>query len=84
MSASIAIGMVGESLINFLEDEMSITPQVNVTLLAPDEPGGGNRRLNLFLYKVVENAFLKNSSWQVSRTDPTPPVQVQHKFLKMK
>ncbi len=68
--------MVGESLIDFLEDEMSITPQVAVTLLAPDEPGGGNRRLNLFLYKVVENSFLKNADWQVSRTDPsqiTPP-----------
>lgn len=76
MSASTAIGMVGESLIDFLESEMSILPQVNVTLLAPDEPGGGNRRVNLFLYKVVENCFLKNAHWQVSRTDSrqiTPP-----------
>lgn len=76
MSASTAIGMVGESLINFLENEMSILPEVNVTLLAPDESGGSARRVNLFLYKVVENSFLKNANWQVSRSDPgqlTPP-----------
>ena len=85
MSASTAIGMVGESLINFLEDEMSITPQVNVTLLSPDEPGGGNRRVNLFLSKVVENSFLKNANWQVSRTDPTqvtpPPLSLSLFYL---
>lgn len=85
MSASTAIGMVGESLITFLEDEMSITPAVNVTLLAPDESGGGNRRVNLFLYKVVENSYLKNSNWQVSRTDPTqvtpPPLSLSLFYL---
>lgn len=76
MSASTAIGMVGESLRNFLDDEMQITPNVNITLLGPDESGGGNRRINLFLYKVEQNAFLKNMDWQVSRTNPsqlTPP-----------
>lgn len=85
MSASTAIGMVGESLINFLEDEMSLLPQVNVTLLAPDESGGGSRRVNLFLYKVVENSFLKNANWQVSRTDPTqitpPPLSLSLFYL---
>lgn len=84
MSASTAIGMVGESLRNFLDDEMLITPNVNVTLLAPDEPGG-TRRINLFLYKVEQNAFLRNMDWQVSRTDPTrltpPPLSLNLHYL---
>ena len=79
MSASTAIGMVGESLIEFLEEEMSIESQVDVTMVAPDEAVSGDvalQRVNLFLFKVVENSFLKNANWQVSRTDSgqlTPP-----------
>ncbi len=80
MTASTAIGMVGASLRNFLDDEMLITPNVRVTLLAPDESGGGNRRINLFLYKVEQNAFLKNMDWQVSRNNPNqltaPPLSL--------
>lgn len=85
MSESTAIGMVGESLKNMLEDEMVLTPNVRVTLLAPDESGGGNRRLNLFLYKVLENTHLRNEDWQVSRTDSTrltpPPLSVNLFYL---
>lgn len=76
MSASTAIGMVGETLRQFLDDEMLITPNVNITLLGPDESGGGNRRINLFLYKVEQNAHLRNMDWQPSLSDPsqlTPP-----------
>ncbi len=62
MSASTAIGMVSASLRNLLLGEMNLTPTVNVTILAPDEPGG-NRRINLFLYKAEENPFLKNQDW---------------------
>ncbi len=75
MSASTAIGLVGESLKAMLEDEMQVTPTVNVTLLAPDE-SGPSRRINMFLYKIEENPYLKNEEWQVSSTDPnriTPP-----------
>jgi Pvc16 N-terminal domain/IPT/TIG domain len=59
MSASTAIGMVSASLRNLLAGEMRLSPGVDVTVLAPDEPGG-NRRVNLFLYKLEENPFLRN------------------------
>jgi Pvc16 N-terminal domain len=62
MSASTAIGMVSVSLRNLLAGEMQFDPAVDVTVLAPDEPGG-SRRVNLFLYKVAENPFLKNQDW---------------------
>jgi len=85
MSASTAIGMVGESLRNFLDDEMQITPNVNITLLAPDESGGGSRRINLFLYKVEQNAYLRNMDWQISATDPAqlkaPPLSLNLHYL---
>ena len=85
MSESTAISMVGESLKNMLEDEMQLTPNVRVTLLAPDENGGGNRRLNLFLYKVQENTHLRNEDWQVRRDDPTrlapPPLSLNLFYL---
>jgi hypothetical protein len=64
MSASTAIGMVSESLRNLLVAEMTIAPPVAVTILAPDETGG-DRRINLFLYRVVENPAFKNNDWQV-------------------
>lgn len=84
MSVSTAIGMVGESLKALLEDEMDLTPDVPVTLLAPDE-AGATRRVNLFLYKVQENAFLNNVEWQVSPTDPArinpPPLSVNLYYL---
>jgi hypothetical protein len=85
MSASTAIGMVSESLRNLLVGEMRLVPAVNVTVLAPDEPGG-DRRINLFLYKVQENASLKNLDWQVKRGDPTqlvPPGLALNLFYLM-
>lgn len=66
MSASTAIGRVSESLRSLLLGEMQLTPSVPVTILAPDETGGGPRRINLFLYKVQENPFLRNQDWEVS------------------
>lgn len=66
MSASTAIGMVSESLRDLLLGEMVLDPQVNVTILSPDE-SGGNRRINLFLYKVQENEVLRNTDWQLER-----------------
>lgn len=70
MSASTAIGKVSESLRNLLDGEMELDPKVKVTILAPDE-GGGDRRVNLFLYKVQENQFLRNADWQVKPDNPT-------------
>jgi hypothetical protein len=84
MSASTAIGMVGESLRALLEAEMSVMPAAPVTLLAPDE-SGASRRINLFLYKIQENPFFKNSEWMVSRSDPTritpPPLSLNLYYL---
>jgi hypothetical protein len=62
MSVSTAIGLVSASLRNLLVGEMHLSPAIPVTILAPDEPGG-DQRVNLFLYKIEENAFLKNEDW---------------------
>ncbi len=84
MSASTAIGMVSESLRNLLVGEMTLTPATNVTILAPDE-GGGERRVNLFLYKVQENPFLRNLNWQVKPGSPDrlvpPPLSLNLFYL---
>lgn len=84
MSASTAIGMVSESLRNLLVGEMVLHPQVDVTILAPDETTGG-RRINLFLYKVQENPTLKNNDWQVRSGEPAqlvpPPLSLNLFYL---
>jgi hypothetical protein len=84
MSAATAIGMVGESLRNLLLGEMGLTPAVDVTILAPDEPGSG-RRINLFLYKIQENPTLKNMDWQVKQGQPNqlvpPPLSLNLFYL---
>lgn len=69
MSASTAIGMVSTSLRNLLVGEMRLTPAVDVTVLAPDETAGA-RRVNLFLYKITDNPFLKNQDWAVRPGNP--------------
>ena len=84
MSTATAIGMVSESLRNILIEEMTLEPEVNVTILAPDE-AGGDRRINLFLYKIQENPELKNLDWQVKRGEPTqlvpPPLSLNLFYL---
>lgn len=69
MSVSTAIGLVSASLRKLLVGEMHLTPAVDVTILAPDERGG-ERRINLFLYKVEENPFLKNQEATVKPSNP--------------
>ncbi len=84
MSASTAIGMVSRSLQILLTSEMTME-SVNVTVLAPDDPGGAEPRINLFLYKVQEHAALKNMDWQVNRQDPSrlapPPLSLKLFYL---
>ena len=84
MSASTAIGIVSESLRNLLVHEMNITPSVPVTILAPDETGG-DRRINLFLYRILENPTLKNLDWQVKRGNSAllvpPPLSLNLHYL---
>ena len=82
--SSTAIGMVSESLRNLLVGEMSLSPPVPVTILAPDE-SSNNRRINLFLYKVQENPAFKNMDWQVKRGSPDtlvpPPLSLNLFYL---
>jgi hypothetical protein len=55
--------------------EMKLIPVVPITILAPDEPSG-DQRVNLFLYKIEENAFLKNQDWSLTPGNSnqlTPP-----------
>jgi hypothetical protein len=63
---------------------MTLTPPVEVTILAPDETGG-DRRINLFLYKIHESAALKNLDWQVKGGEPTrlvsPPLSLTLFYL---
>jgi len=84
MSGSTAIGMVSKSLRNLLKGEMKLAPEANVTVLAPDETGG-ERRINLFLYKVQEHAALRNLDWQVKMGDPSklvpPPLSLTLFYL---
>jgi hypothetical protein len=84
MSASTAIGMVSESLRTLLVTKMTLTPAVAVTVLAPDETGG-DRRVNLFLYRILENSTLKNLDWQVKPGDITritpPPLSLNLYYL---
>lgn len=86
MSASTAIGMVSRSLRNLLLDQMDLVPAVPVTVLGPAETAG-NRRVNLFLYKVVEHGPLRNGEWQVKPGDPTkivpPPLSLTLYYMLM-
>lgn len=84
MSASTAIGMVSASLRNLLVGEMTLSPPPDVTVLAPDEQGS-NRRINLFLYKLVENPYLKNQDFSVRPGTPNqlvpPPLSLSLFYL---
>jgi Pvc16 N-terminal domain/IPT/TIG domain len=85
MSASTAIGMVSISLRNLLKGEMQLEPEVEVTILAPDETASQEPRINLFLYKIHESAALKNLDWQVKRDEPKqlvpPPLSLTLFYL---
>lgn len=84
MSASTAIGMVSTSLRNLLRGEMNRDLVEKVTILAPDEPGD-NPRINLFLYKIEENPFLKNQDWGLKPGDSSklvpPPLSLYLYYL---
>ncbi len=85
MSASTAIGMVSRSLWNLLDGEIILSPEVPITILAPDESSLSNPRINLFLYKVMENPELKNLDWQVGVDNTSqlvpPPLSLNLYYL---
>ncbi|MGK5110663.1 MULTISPECIES: DUF4255 domain-containing protein [unclassified Geodermatophilus] len=84
MSASTAIGMVSSSLRAMLMAQMRLNLTVDVTVLAPDEQAG-DRRVNLFLYRLEENAYLRNQEATVSPSDPgrlvPPPLSLVLYYL---
>jgi Pvc16 N-terminal domain len=61
MSDDTVIADVGETLIRLLRDNMTdlINPDT-IVLLSPADVEDQNIRLTLFLYSVMENAFLRN------------------------
>lgn len=70
MSVATAIGRVSESLRELLIGEVAIVGNLNVSLIAPDESptgGGSGPRINLFLYKVLENTYMRNMDWQLKQ-----------------
>jgi hypothetical protein len=84
VSISSALGLVSISLRNLLLGEMQLVPAVPVTVLAPDE-AGGDQRINLFLYKVEENSFLRNEDWTVKPGNTSqlvpPPLSLNLYYL---
>jgi len=84
VSAGTAIGMVSESLQDLLVGEWSLRPGLTVTILGPDEVAG-DRRVNLFLYAVAENPFLKNRDWALQPgsgdTLVAPPLTLNLSYL---
>src|SRR5882757_5512068 len=84
MTASTALALVSESLRNLLLGELTIVPEVPVTVLAPDETAS-NRRINLFLYKTAINAVLRNLDWRVKPGDSArllaPPLSLNLSYL---
>jgi hypothetical protein len=84
VSGGTAIGMVSESLQDLLLGEWSLEPEPIVTILRPDETAD-DRRVNLFLYRVTENAFLKNRDWQPEHGSPDtlvpPPLSLNLSYL---
>lgn len=71
MAADSAIADVGETLIGVLRDEMGdLVDQDEIALASPSTIGNGNEaRLTLFLYRITENADLKNARREA--IDPT-------------
>ena len=84
MSVSTSIGLVSESLRRLLTAKMSLSPAVSVTVLSPDE-AKTDRKINLFLYKIQENPFLKNADWQIKKGDAgrvvPPPLSLNLYYL---
>ena len=72
MSDYTVIADVGETLVDLLKDNMQnlITP-ASIILSSPGETEAqDNPRLSLFLYQIVENAYLKNQDMQTWRKEP--------------
>jgi Pvc16 N-terminal domain len=67
MSASTAIGDVTRSLFELLRNGQNPRDSFDISLRSPaDETIDENRpKINLYLFRIEENAFAKNRDWQV-------------------
>jgi hypothetical protein len=69
MSDFTVIGDIGETLKKLLEDDpwSGITSKPEITFKSPKEikdDGGNPNKVSLFLYQIIENAYLKNEEAQ--------------------
>lgn len=79
-----AIADVGRTLVELLSEELNFTLNSDeVTLASPAEIQGGDTRLSLFLYSIIENPNLKNSPREIidARTTEPPPLTVDLYYL---
>lgn len=85
MAGYSAIADVGETLVELLREEMSaLVDSSEVALASPDAVGQGDDvRLTLFLYRVTENAHLKNQPRQAvdATTDRDAPLEVDLHYV---
>jgi hypothetical protein len=85
MSDYTVIADVGETLVDLLKDNMQnlITP-ASIILSSPEETEAqDNPRLSLFLYQIVNNAYLKNQDMQAgnSTTMKYPPLTLDLYYM---
>ena len=59
---------VSQTLLDLLKNKLT---DVNIDLRSPKDPA--SNLLTLFLYKVLENPYLKNSDDIIDQTNPTAP-----------
>lgn len=88
MSDFTAIGDIGETLRKLLEDDpwSGVSPRPEITFKSPkeiQEDGGNPNKVSLFLFRILENAHLKNEELQ--RVDNTslrlPPLALDLEYL---
>jgi hypothetical protein len=88
MSDFTAIGDIGETLKKLLEDDpwSGVSPKPEITFKSPkeiQEDGGNPNKVSLFLFRILENAHLKNEELQ--RVDNTslrlPPLALDLEYL---
>src|SRR4029077_6813 len=72
----LAIGAVTKAIVELLSKKLNTPPLLDagtfrVTTLPPDDDRvSEDTGVNLFLYRLSENAFLKNMPWQGDRSHP--------------
>jgi hypothetical protein len=82
--SEIAIADVGRTLVELLVEELRFTPNSDeVTLASPAEIQGGDTRLSLFLYSIIENPNLKNAPREIitSKVSEPPPLTLDLYYL---